>query len=64
MTSEVSPLGPGCYHELRIHGVAGSSPESMLGFELLRIDGETRVRIDVPVVTVPPETATTGMPAS
>lgn len=40
MTSEVSPLGPGCYHELRIHGVAGSSPESMLGLraELTDID--------------------------
>lgn len=43
--------------ERRASGLGGT-------FELLRIDGETRVRIDVPVVTVPPETATTGMPAS
>lgn len=25
------PLGPGAYHELRVHGVAGSPPEGMLG---------------------------------
>lgn len=29
--NDVPPLHPGDYHELRIHGVAGSSAESMLG---------------------------------
>lgn len=29
--NDVPPLGPDDYHELRIHGVAGSSAESMLG---------------------------------
>src|SRR3954447_22128531 len=29
--TELPPLGPGEYHELRVHGVAGTSAESMLG---------------------------------
>lgn len=31
--SSLPALEPGGYHELRVHGVAGSSPESMLGLQ-------------------------------
>ncbi|MEJ3653412.1 hypothetical protein WEH80_10545 [Actinomycetes bacterium KLBMP 9759] len=30
---DLPPFGPGDYHEMRVHGVAGSSAESMLGLQ-------------------------------
>ncbi len=40
------PLGGGPYHELRVHGVAGTSPESMLGMQARLCASDVRGDLD------------------